>query len=973
MRYIMPFLFFGSGATALVYEVVWSKYLSLMFGSTIQAQTVVLAVFMGGLALGNLLFGRRADAMAQPVKTYGYIEIAIGVYALLFNALYGLGDRLFIATGTGFLESSGILLVLKGSISLALLLGPTVLMGGTLPLVAAWLQRSSGDAGRSSARFYAINTLGAVAGAGLAGFFLVRHLGILSTLWVTGAANILIGVAAIGVARRQQLEPAKPAKKSGEEMKGPETSMFESKWLPFNRLTLACGVVFFTGGISMGLEILAARSLSLIFGSSLQAFSVVLMAFILGIGLGSFAIASIRKKQWLGEGTTVVLLLATSLLIAAFILTIEQWALFYLKLRNSYAGHNRYLYHQMLTVGISLVVLGIPAALLGAVLPLWIRIVSASSETLGRHVGRLLTWNTLGAVAGVLFTGFILMPTAGLRLSFGFIGILSCVAALLIALRNNLANHAIVCGFAIAALGVTSVSKREDWQYLLSSGIFRMREAEVPKSLLWEQKKQDKILFYEDAADATVSVVTDLNPSENTEIVLSINGKQDASSRGDLSTQYLLAHLPMMMRPDAKDVFVLGFGSGITAGALLGHPVESITIAENCNPVLKAATFFSDWNRGVWTNSLARVVREDGRTVLKLSPKKYDIIISEPSNPWLAGVGSVFSREFYELAASRLKDGGIMTQWFHTYEMSDEIVALVLRTFQSVFPFMEVWESQMGDILILGSRQHWEPTPELFAKVFERTQPKADLLRIGLLSPEAVFVRQLASKATSFAIAPPGPWQSDLRPILEYEAPKAFYEGRAAFSLFIFDERTFQARFAPESKRKMMVSLPDEHFREAFASYGTANTPLMQYVEYRSLIKGLSREYDVFRPAPFFDLIFRRADTYPKVASYPEDAGFLQMQLLDAEATIQGNPDRWLEGVEVIEKLFQNYTLALQTETFRPTPVHFAALAAKARYAHGDPAGALKTVELGLKVSPTDIQLLYMKRLLEGSPPKGQI
>src|SRR5205085_109319 len=162
---------------------------------------------------------------------------------------------------------------------------------------------------------------------------------------------------------------------------------------------------------------------------------------------------------------------------------------------------------------------------------------------------------------------------------------------------------------------------------------------------------------------------------------LRVNGKPDASSYGDLATQYLLAHLPMMARPAGKDVFVLGLGSGITAGALLGYPLDHLVVAENCEPVLRAARHFDQWNRGVVTNSLTRFWNEDARTVLKLSPQNYDVIISEPSNPWMAGVGSVFSREFYELAAHRLKPGGIMTQWFHLYEMHDGIVLLVLRTF----------------------------------------------------------------------------------------------------------------------------------------------------------------------------------------------------------------------------------------------------------------------------------------------------
>src|SRR6266511_1700671 len=246
---IVPILFFCSGATALVYEIVWSKYLTQMFGSTVQAQTVVLAVFMGGLALGNRLFGRRSDTAAQPLALYGSIEIAIGLYAFFFPGIFRATDGLFVRLGTGHLDHGWLLLLLKGGLSVALLLGPTILMGGTLPLLAAWLERESSDAGRWSARFYSVNSLGAVCGAGMAGFFLVRELGMVSSLQLTAMVNVLIGLTAVGLARKQgnvartATAPA-PVSESG-------SSVFH--W--------SSALVALTGGVSMGLEVLSSRSL----------------------------------------------------------------------------------------------------------------------------------------------------------------------------------------------------------------------------------------------------------------------------------------------------------------------------------------------------------------------------------------------------------------------------------------------------------------------------------------------------------------------------------------------------------------------------------------------------------------------------------------------------------------------------------------------------------------------------------------
>src|SRR5215467_10640314 len=274
------FLFFCSGATALIYEVVWSKYLSLMFGSTIYAQTVVLAVFMGGLALGNRLIGARSDLLREPLGAYGKLELIIGLYAFCFSWIYQGTDHLFVAAGSRLIDYPAALLVWKAVLSVGLLLLPTVLMGGTLPLLAAWLQKQSNDAGRWAARFYSINSLGAVCGAFVAGFFLIRILGLVSSLQMTALVNVLIGFAAIGLSKKGFDEVAGESsaadwRKNRGEQKAEADEEAESPehTTPASLILL----VALTGGVSMGLEILASRSLSLIFGASVQAFAIVLM------------------------------------------------------------------------------------------------------------------------------------------------------------------------------------------------------------------------------------------------------------------------------------------------------------------------------------------------------------------------------------------------------------------------------------------------------------------------------------------------------------------------------------------------------------------------------------------------------------------------------------------------------------------------------------------------------------------------
>ena len=813
-------LFFGSGATALIYEVVWAKFLAQMFGSTIYAQTVVLAVFMGGLALGNRLFGGWADGLKQPVKSYGLLEIFIGIYAFLFPALDRLTDRVFIALGTPIAEHAAWLLLLKGVLSAALLLGPTILMGGTLPLLAAWLHQCSGDAGRRSARFYSVNSLGAVTGATLAGFWLVQQYGMIATLQITATANVLIGVSAILLTRYGWLagaaETAVPATATDPET--PATA---------DTLRWAGLIVAVTGAVSMGLEVLASRSLALIFGSSLQSFAIVLMAFILGIGLGSAWIASPNRAARTAEKIVVLLLGAAAAWVTLLVFNLERWVDFYQIARTGLGRTDvGYVYQLVLSTGIALVILGVPAACIGAVLPLMIRAVSAAGAPLGARVGSLLTWNTLGAVAGSLLTGFVLMPVLGLRNAFGALALALGLAALVIALRRRwlvgLVFTAAVAGFTVCLLAVNDA----DWQNVMSSGAFRVWETKFDPRLMPLRKQHIKVRFYEDAPDATVSVEEVDGIIAQASLGLRINGKPDAGTGLDLSTQFLVSNLPLMVKPDAKDVFVLGIGSGITAGAVLSYPVEKIVVAENCEPVVRAARLFGDWNRHLNDNPRVHIKTEDARTVLKLHRQLYDVIINEPSNPWTVGIGSVFSREYYELAASHLKPDGIMAAWFHVYEVNDDIVKLVLRTFGSVFPCMEVWDTRNGDIVMLGAMKPWATGPDVFRQGFANNRVRTDMAMININTPEALLARQVASQRTGFAIAGDGPIQSDLFPVLEYAAPKAFFMGNGTRMLDQYDERTRRQLLAPPEKIAALHSLAVSEAQYVFSDFSTINGEL---------------------------------------------------------------------------------------------------------------------------------------------------
>ena len=954
-------LFFCSGATALIYEVIWSKYLGLMLGSTVQAQTVVLAVFMGGLALGNKIFGKRAETFREPLAIYGYLEVVIGLYAFFFYTIYNGADSVFLQLGRPIMENSGLLLLLKLTISAALLIIPTVLMGGTLPLLASWIEKQPGlDSSARVGIFYATNSLGAVTGAALAGFVLVQSLGMVSSVEITALCNVLIGLFAIILSKRAMLRLST----------GPAASKPRTEQAPGTKAVIGWFglLVAGTGGASMGLEVISSRALGMIVGSSLQAFALVLMSFILGIGIGSIIISSSKLARRLGYSTIYLLLLGAGLLVILNVIFIERIAMLYSQAKFGLAANSSgWFWHQTMVAIVAFLFLGIPAAFLGAVVPLSIRLLEHEGTDLGEKVGLLLTWNTLGAVGGVLLTGFVLMPMFRLRGALVLIALTLMGIVIGIAFKREhktvLMTTALIVMCSIAAVSSTG----QNWQHVLSAGIFRVRSAMLSEKNITHWKNTRELLFYKDAPDATVTVERSIQGKDVGQLILRINGKADASTQGDLATQMLLAHLPMMAKPDAKEVFVLGFGSGITAGALLGHPIERVTIAENCKPVLEAAHYFAEWNRGVLTNSRAVIRNDDARAVLKLGGKKYDVIISEPSNPWVVGVGSVFSQEFYQLAAESMTEDGIMAQWFHIYEMSNEIVMLVIRTFASVFPHMELWDTQAGDIVLLGSKKPWPSDPSHYQRIFERPLVRQDMERVHLPNGVALWMRQIASQTTAWAIAGDGPIQTDEFPILEYAAPKAFFIGATAGNLFVFDERVLQFPLASSQKLQVLRALPPQVVYDGFKPpYESSSADVNRYAT--AAIRDPDKLPGI---QPLAQIAFRAPTSYPEDPVIPPDASPEYAELIGLEADLLRHPENWRSAAIRIYEIMAS----MKAREKRPDFVggFYPALAAKFAMHNGDFALAYRLIRIGFMFSRGDVQLQYMTRVLDRLLPPDQL
>jgi hypothetical protein len=408
---------------------------------------------------------------------------------------------------------------------------------------------------------------------------------------------------------------------------------------------------------------------------------------------------------------------------------------------------------------------------------------------------------------------------------------------------------------------------------------------------------------------------------------------------------------------------LLGFGSGITGAAVLSHPVERLTIAENCKPVLEAGHHFNQWNRGVLTNERTVLRNDDARTVLKLSQTKYDVIINEPSNPWVAGVGSIFSKEFYDLCKSRLAEGGVVAQWFHTYEMSDYIIFLVLRTFAASFPYMEVWDTQEGDIVMLGAPKPWESSPAQYQKVWEHPQVRKDLEEIKINSAVALWARQIASQKTGFAIGGDGPIQTDEFPILEYKAPEAFFVGQEALKLHNFDERTVQFPLADRTKIAALRALPEHILVESFTDYQSSNPDVRMFIQ---ALHGKALD----RVDPSGHIVFRQPHVYPEVPPMVSNATPEFAECLKLESQMLRDMSKWKEPATRIEGIL---TELISKNMLNPrdfSPAYYAGLVARFAMGDNDLTTALRVLRLGMIFSSSNEQLQYLTRVLDRLIPK---
>lgn len=787
LRKALPYFAFGSGACALVYESLWMRSFGLIFGNTTHAIAAILAVFMGGLALGSFLTSRLY--FKKTVKAYALVEMGIGAFALLTIPLLYFLPQWYGA----FVRAHGLSpapeLIFRLIGATLILLPPTVLLGMTFPLLVEFLTRSGRNFYANMGFLYRTNTLGGAFGVFLATFFLVPSMGKLGTFIVAAATNLAIGLLAWNWGKDLQDDSKqKPQPKASKQT--PTTSTTPPAPVSKERLPLIFLLTAFSTGLfSFGLEILWTRSLALVIGSSIYSFNIMLIALLLGIVSGAliyeFYWTRIKRPVlWLSVIILIVGLLCLIDMALIGFLPVISFALikalpvsFFL---NEAAG--------FLLCLLTMFIVTMPLGFLFPLLTHFLKLKLYSPQKISSH---LYVWNTLGTIVGSLGTAFMLVPLFGLQTSFVLLAVLPLALGLWF-LGESLTWPAIARAgtlIIVILISMALVSWYQPWDlYTMTAGIYKYgidwRDGiQSAWSLSEFLRGGRQILFYKEGDEGVVCVT-----QTGDHRIISVNGKSDAGNGQDVITQRLIAHVPLMLHPNPRKALVIGWGSGTTAGSASLYPsLDQIDCVEIEPLMFTCRQYFADVNHNVASDPRFRIHIQDGRNYLLTTPTRYDVIVSEPSNPWITGVSNLFTREFYSIAKSRLNEGGIFCQWFHYYNISLEDMKAQSRTFAKSFPYASMWlvppqpveigsPVLYGDIFFIGSDKPYHLDYERVKHWYSNNAIREDLVPLGGVEDElAFFCNYFMNRNDMLSFAGGAPDNSDNFPYLEFSAPKGLY------------------------------------------------------------------------------------------------------------------------------------------------------------------------------------------------------
>ncbi|MBN2525906.1 MAG: fused MFS/spermidine synthase [Deltaproteobacteria bacterium] len=790
MHPIVLTAFILSGFSSLTLETIWIRYLEHVFGATTLAVSTVLTCFMGGLALGSWLFGKYADRIKQPVAAYAIAEGVVGVCAFVIPFIIHHVYPHVNAAMTAHLGNNFLLFSVVRFVAVALvLIIPATCMGATLPLLSRHFMRNAAHMKRAGQRIgllYTLNTIGAVLGVFGATFILLKTIGLWATNVTAGVINLVLCAGILLYRNRIERANDDDALPPEDDPELDEADLFHKKaveMLPISKLTrwFVVFAFFLSGLASMNLQVVWNRAMAMIIGSSVYSFAIVLIAFLIGLAAGSATFSKFSKRM----RNPVLFLALVELVIAALAMVSYLYIddLPHLFAKMVTANIDDYEEHVGLVQFIMFLVASLPVVPvtfgMGATFPLTIKAVTASLDSVGKDVGSVYALNTLGAICGSFLSAFVFVPFfsrsfdgAGMQSSYFLsVGIYAAIgfALLLVTPGFKLARRAVMAA-PVAALTALFLLQAPGWDPAkLTIGVFRISLME--DALDEESWGAPDIKYYFDGVTTTVSI-----EMWGRHIALKNNGKVDASNGDDMPTQVMVSAYPLLLHPKGPkdlDVAIVGFGSGVTVGAALEFPIKHVDCVELESAVIEASSVFGgvqgapvqpefDVNHLVYrsqdspefnwndpdtfvVNDRLSVFANDGRNFLAASPKKYDVIISEPSNPWITGVSNMFTSDAFRSSSRALKRDGIFAQWVQLYEMSPENIKTIFRTFASVYPHVMLFtaEDLSSDTVLLGSFEPLQFNLERVNKIISEPRVQKEMNRAYIFGATDVFARIL--------------------------------------------------------------------------------------------------------------------------------------------------------------------------------------------------------------------------------------
>ncbi|MFY0562619.1 fused MFS/spermidine synthase [Archangium lansingense] len=744
-------LLFGSGFCALVYQTAWQRELRLIFGASTAASAAVLAIFMGGLGLGGALLGGRVDREKRPLAFYANLELLISLSAAVTPALVWLARLVYTGLGGTVSMGLGFGSVVRLVLSALVLAVPTLLMGGTLPAAARAAETQDDVRRRALAVLYGLNTLGAVAGAAASTFLLFEVFGTRSTLWLAALLNVLVALIARAVARGlpDHEDSAAPAEAAA--AAAPEAATAS---LPPRRFVLSAAAL--VGFAFFLMEMVWYRMLGPLLGGSTFTFGIILVVALAGIGLGGAAYAAWGQQRPATLRGFALTCLLEALLLAVPLALGDRMAVFASLMRPlSIFGFGGL----VLSWAIVAAVVVLPAAFISGVqFPLLLALLGRGGNNVGRQVGMAYAWNTAGSIVGSLAGGFGLLPllsAPGVWRLVGAVLVGLGLVAVVLSLRQEQATPGRMvpplAAAVVAALLLTAVGPTAAWRHsAIGAGRDKLEGGNSINGVRdWMAGQRRWLRWETDGVESSVGVLGAYGLS------FMVNGKSDGNSLGDSGTQVMGGLIGAFTHPNPRRSLVVGLGTGSTAGWLGSVPeMERVDVVEIEPAILHFARMCQDVNERVLDNPKVKVHLDDAREVLLASKESYDIIFSEPSNPYRAGISSLFSREFYQAVKKRLAPGGIFLQWLQTYEVDARTVRSVYATLSSEFGAVETWHTQGGDLILMATEQPQRHDLELMrARVSQEPYRRALPAVWGTNELEGVLAHFIAGPALSKALA----------------------------------------------------------------------------------------------------------------------------------------------------------------------------------------------------------------------------